>query len=279
MRAQDAVGTGPAARPRHPRAHREVAARPDVRAADALLRRAEELGATRCVLTLEREGYLQRDDTSGRYMTGMKLGAVGRHDDRRRGAARASRAGAASAGGGSADDGAPGSDRSRRGDGGCKVDRARRTGSWPPRVGKRMDAHCTSLGKCLIAHIPDEDVDRLHWRTRAAPPQRAHDRLAARLKQELARIRCRRLCARRRGRGAGRALHRRARLESAKAAFASPPSAPPAPRSRSRRRRWPGSSARRSGRPPARFPEDLGLLRTGAARTAQPAGERLRTPA
>ena len=33
-----------------------------------------------------------------------------------------------------------------------------RIATW---VGKRMDTHCTSLGKCLIAHIPDEDVDRL----------------------------------------------------------------------------------------------------------------------
>jgi DNA-binding IclR family transcriptional regulator len=28
-------------------------------------------------------------------------------------------------------------------------------------VGKRVDAHCTSLGKCLTAHLPDAEVDEI----------------------------------------------------------------------------------------------------------------------
>jgi dihydroxy-acid dehydratase len=52
-----------------------------------------------------------------------------------------------------------------------------------------MDAHCTSLGKCLIAHIPDEEVDRLI----ADRGLQRHNEYTivspVRLKQELARVR------------------------------------------------------------------------------------------
>ena len=52
-----------------------------------------------------------------------------------------------------------------------------------------MEAHCTSLGKCLIAHIPDEDVDRL-IAERGLLRHNEHTIVSpARLKQELARVR------------------------------------------------------------------------------------------
>jgi DNA-binding IclR family transcriptional regulator len=42
----------------------------------------------------------------------------------------------------------------------AKVDRAgrHRVATW---IGKRVDMHCTSLGKCLLAYLPDADVNRL----------------------------------------------------------------------------------------------------------------------
>ena len=112
------------------------------------------------LLTFEREGYLQRDPATGRYMTGMKLvniasmtidGVVLRDKaapllqalaaetamtahlavlDREEVAlvAKVER---------------PGRDR---------------VATW---IGKRVDVHCTSLGKSLLAYLPDEEVDRL----------------------------------------------------------------------------------------------------------------------
>lgn len=70
----------------------------------------------------------------------------------------------------------------------AKVDRpgTHRIATW---VGKRMDAHCTSLGKCLIAHISDEDVDRL-IADRGLLRHNEHTIVSpSRLKQELARVR------------------------------------------------------------------------------------------
>ena len=112
------------------------------------------------LLTFEREGYLQRDPATGRYMTGMKLvniasmtidGVVLRDKaapllqalaaetamtahlavlDREEVAVVA------------------------------KVERPgrERVATW---IGKRVDVHCTSLGKSLLAYLPDEEVDRL----------------------------------------------------------------------------------------------------------------------
>jgi DNA-binding IclR family transcriptional regulator len=112
------------------------------------------------VLTLEREGYLQRDDVTGRYMTGLKLVQIA----------------------GMTLDGLALRERAApvlrelvsetgmtahlaildRGEVTvvAKVDRpgTHRSATW---VGKRMDIHCTSLGKCLIAHLSEQDVDRL----------------------------------------------------------------------------------------------------------------------
>ena len=163
------------------------------------------------VLTLEREGYLQRDDATGRYMTGRKLVHIA----------------------GMTLDGLVVRERAAPllrtlvAETGmtahlavldrhevtvvAKVDRpgVHRIATW---VGKRMDVHCTSLGKCLVAYLPDQQVDRLISRSRPAPPQRAHDCLA-RAAEAGARADARaRLCGGRRGRGARRPLRRRARL-------------------------------------------------------------------
>lgn len=61
-----------------------------------------------------------------------------------------------------------------------------RLATW---LGKRMDVHCTGLGKALIAHLPEEEVDSL-VRERGLP--RHNDNTICsprRLREELARIR------------------------------------------------------------------------------------------
>ncbi|HTV03438.1 MAG TPA: IclR family transcriptional regulator [Luteitalea sp.] len=140
------------------------------------------------VLTLEREGYLQREDATGRYVTGSKLVHIAgvtldsvvlreRATPLLRALVADTRMTAHLA-------------VLERDEVTivAKVDRpgTHRIATW---VGKRMDAHCTSLGKCLIAHIPEEDVDRLiadrgllrHNEYTIVSP--------ARLKQELTRVR------------------------------------------------------------------------------------------
>ena len=140
------------------------------------------------VLTLEREGYLQRDEHTGRYVTGLKLvHLAGMTLDSlvlRERATPVLRALVA-------DTGMTAHLASLDRDEVtivAKVDRpgAHRIATW---VGKRMDAHCTSVGKCLIAHLAEEDVDRIiadrgllrHNEYTIVSP--------ARLKQELARVR------------------------------------------------------------------------------------------
>lgn len=111
------------------------------------------------LLTFEREGYLQRDTDTGRYITGMKLvniasvtmdGIVLREKAapflHALAAETAMTAHLAIL------------DRDEVAIV-AKVDRPGRdrVATW---IGKRMDVHCTSLGKCLIAYLPDEDIDR-----------------------------------------------------------------------------------------------------------------------
>lgn len=52
-----------------------------------------------------------------------------------------------------------------------------------------MDAHCTSLGKCLIAHVADDDVDRLIAERGLLRHNEYTIVSPTRLKQELARVR------------------------------------------------------------------------------------------
>ena len=70
----------------------------------------------------------------------------------------------------------------------AKVDRPgmHRVATW---IGKRMDVHCTSLGKCLVAHLPDEEVDRLIGERGLLRHNENTIVSPARLKKELARTR------------------------------------------------------------------------------------------
>jgi len=140
------------------------------------------------VLTLEREGYLQRDDATGRYLTGRKLVHIaGMTLD---GLVVRERA-APLLRGLVAETGMTAHlavlDRNEV-TVVAKVDRpgVHRIATW---VGKRMDVHCTSLGKCLIAYLPQEQVDRL-ISDRGLLRHNEHTIVSPeRLKQELARTR------------------------------------------------------------------------------------------
>jgi DNA-binding IclR family transcriptional regulator len=112
------------------------------------------------LLTFEREGYLQRDPATGRYMTSMKLvniasmtidGVVLRDK-----AAPLLQALAAET---AMTTHLAVLDREEVALV-AKIERPgrERVATW---IGKRVDLHCTSLGKSLIAYLPDEDLDRL----------------------------------------------------------------------------------------------------------------------
>ena len=112
------------------------------------------------LLTFEREGYLQRDTDTGRYTTGIKLANIaGMTIDGivlREKAAPLLHALAAET---AMTAHLAVLDRNEVALV-AKVDRPGRdrVATW---IGKRVDVHCTSLGKSLIAYLPDEDVDRL----------------------------------------------------------------------------------------------------------------------
>jgi DNA-binding IclR family transcriptional regulator len=140
------------------------------------------------VLTLEREGYLQREEVTGRYVTGLKLVHIAgmtldsvvlreRATPMLRSLVSDTRMTAHLA-------------VLERDEVTivAKVDRpgVHRIATW---VGKRMDAHCTSLGKCLIAHIAEEDVDRLIAERGLLRHNEYTIVSPTRLKQELARVR------------------------------------------------------------------------------------------
>ncbi len=112
------------------------------------------------LLTFEREGYLRRDADTGRYMTGTKLVDIASMTVD----GVALREKAAPFLHALATDTAMTAhlailDRDEVAVV-AKVDRAahHRVATW---IGKRVDLHCTSLGKCLIAYLPDGEVDRL----------------------------------------------------------------------------------------------------------------------
>lgn len=112
------------------------------------------------LLTLEREGYLDRDPESGRYLTGTKLVSMASVTidgvTLREKAAPLLHALAA-------DSGMTAHlavlDRDEvavvaR----IQPDGRQRVATW---IGKRVDIHCTSLGKCLTAYLPESELDRL----------------------------------------------------------------------------------------------------------------------
>lgn len=142
------------------------------------------------LLTLERHGYLHRSETTGRYLCGMKLVRI---------------ANVALSGITLRDKAAPLlSDLSRRtgltahlaireGTDAMLIAKASSVGgqhvaTW---IGKRIDVHCTSMGKCLIAYLPEseiEDVTRQHGLLRHNENTISS---VSRLKHELERVRVR----------------------------------------------------------------------------------------
>jgi DNA-binding IclR family transcriptional regulator len=111
------------------------------------------------LLTLEREGYVQRDDETGRYMIGAKMvsfagptidAVVLREKAAAQMHALAAELGMTSHLG------------ILEGDAVSVVAKIEPPGhpqvaTW---IGKRVDVHCTSLGKCLTAHLPEDQLER-----------------------------------------------------------------------------------------------------------------------
>jgi DNA-binding IclR family transcriptional regulator len=142
-----------------------------------------------CLLvTFEREGFLQRDSTTGRYMSGLKLVSI---------------ANVALQGIVLRDKAAPLLRPLVAATGMtvhmaildrdevvvvAKVERpgGHRVATW---VGKRVDPHCTSLGKCLIAYLSEQDLDRLIGQRGLLRHNENTIVSPSRLKEELAKIR------------------------------------------------------------------------------------------
>ncbi|MGH9160897.1 MAG: IclR family transcriptional regulator [Vicinamibacteraceae bacterium] len=140
------------------------------------------------LLTFERHGYLQRDQATGRYMSGQKLVSIANMSIDgivlRDKAVPLLRALVAKTGltvhMGILDRGEVALI--------AKVDLpgVQRIATW---VGKRMDVHCTSLGKCLIAYLPEAEVDDM-IRSRGLLRHNENTIVSpARLKDELLRTR------------------------------------------------------------------------------------------
>lgn len=145
--------------------------------------------STHCLLlTLERQGYLHRHEETGRYMFGAKLlnlvnMALSRMELRERAApylhALMRRTGLtvhmAIVDRGEA----------------VLVEKVEppglvRLATW---IGKRMDIHCTGVGKALLAHLPEDEVERL-IRERGLPRHNENTIVSPkRLREELRRIR------------------------------------------------------------------------------------------
>ncbi|MGH9309303.1 MAG: IclR family transcriptional regulator [Vicinamibacterales bacterium] len=140
------------------------------------------------LLTLEREGWVQRDTETARYMVGTKivdlagttvdgvvlrekaaplLHALAAELDMTTHLAVLDRDAVAVI---------------------AKIERAGRpqVATW---IGKRVDVHCTSLGKCLIAYLNDEHLDRLIGTRRLLRHNENTIVSPALLKRELARVR------------------------------------------------------------------------------------------
>lgn len=140
------------------------------------------------VLTLEREGYLQRDKDTGRYMSGLKLVSIANVALEgillREKAAPLLRALVASTGMTvhmailDHDEVVVVAKLDRPG--------VHRVATW---IGKHVDLHCTSLGKCLIARLPEDDLDRLVGQRGLLRHNENTIVSPVRLKEALARIR------------------------------------------------------------------------------------------
>ncbi|MCS6817435.1 MAG: IclR family transcriptional regulator [Blastocatellia bacterium] len=145
--------------------------------------------STHCLLlTLERRGYLHRNEQTGRYMFGLKLlglanKALSRIELRERAApylqALMQQTGLTVH--------LAILDRGEA----VLVEKVEppgllRLATW---IGKRMDIHCTGVGKALLAYLPEEEIERL-IRERGLPRHNENTIASPkRLREELARIR------------------------------------------------------------------------------------------
>lgn len=140
------------------------------------------------LLTLEREAYVQRDGDTGRYLIGAKVVSMG----------------------GTTVDGLALREKAASllhalaaelrltthlaildRDAAALVAKIEAPGhpqvaTW---IGKRVDVHCTSLGKCLIAYLPDDQLDRFIGGRRLLRHNENTIVSPALLKRELARTR------------------------------------------------------------------------------------------
>lgn len=145
--------------------------------------------STHCLLlTLERRGYLHRNEQTGQYMFGLKLFGL---------------ANIALSGIELREQAAPFlqalMERTRltvhmailERDEAVLIDKVEPPGlfklaTW---IGKRMDVHCTGVGKALIAYLPEEELDRL-IKEHGLPRHNENTIVSPRrLKEALARIR------------------------------------------------------------------------------------------
>lgn len=140
------------------------------------------------LLTFEREGYLRRSEDTGRFFCGTKL--VRLANNAMQGAILRERAAPVL--------------RTLMDHTGmtvhmailetgaamliAKVERigSHKVATW---VGKRIDVHCTSLGKCLIAKVPESEVERLISEHGMLRHNENTIVSVVRLKQELAKVR------------------------------------------------------------------------------------------
>jgi DNA-binding IclR family transcriptional regulator len=140
------------------------------------------------LLTFERQGYLARSETSGRYLCGTKLVTLANFAIEsmalREKAAPLLRALSKQANLtvhlAMLDSGAASLI--------AKVERlgSQRVATW---IGKKIAVHCTSLGKCLIAYQPETEVERLVSQHRLVRYNENTISSWNRLKQELKRVR------------------------------------------------------------------------------------------
>ena len=139
------------------------------------------------LLTFERHGYLYRDEASGRYRMGLRVcdlanTAIEGIQVREQAAPFLSRLRTST--------GLTGHMAILEGGEVVLIEKMEtpkfRVNSW---IGKRMDLHCTALGKALMAYLPDEQVESL---VRSRGMLRHNDNTIGsirRLKQELEQVR------------------------------------------------------------------------------------------
>jgi DNA-binding IclR family transcriptional regulator len=140
------------------------------------------------LVTFEREGYLHRSELTGRYICGMKLVHIA--NSAIEGVALLEQAGnllraLANRTGLTVHMGMWERNEVALV---AKVDpfSHHKVATW---VGKRIDFHCTSLGKCLVAYLPEAELDRLVRECGLLRHNENTIASGAKLRQELAKVR------------------------------------------------------------------------------------------